>query len=42
MYKDVLTAQPDCIFAVNGIGACLAELGHTAAAKAAFDEVSYI
>ncbi|KAF8067234.1 ctr9 [Scenedesmus sp. PABB004] len=39
MYRAVLKAQPDSIYAVNGLGTCLAELGHMAAAKAAFDEV---
>jgi hypothetical protein len=35
----VLRQQPDNIYAVNGLGTCLAELGHMAAAKQAFDEV---
>jgi tetratricopeptide (TPR) repeat protein len=39
MYREVLKQQPDNIYAVNGLGTCLAELGHTAAAKQAFDEV---
>ncbi|KAF6252058.1 hypothetical protein COO60DRAFT_560958 [Scenedesmus sp. NREL 46B-D3] len=39
MYREVLKQQPDNIYAVNGLGTCLAELGHTTAAKQAFDEV---
>jgi tetratricopeptide (TPR) repeat protein len=39
MYREVLKQQPDNIYAVNGLGTCLAELGHMAAAKQAFDEV---
>lgn len=33
MYREVLKQQPDNIYAVNGVGTCLAELGHLAAAK---------
>eukprot|EP00882_Tetradesmus_deserticola_P012382 GHRQ01013123.1.p1 GENE.GHRQ01013123.1~~GHRQ01013123.1.p1 ORF type:complete len:722 (+),score=423.52 GHRQ01013123.1:290-2455(+) len=39
IYREVLKQQPDNIYAVNGLGTCLAELGHMAAAKQAFDEV---
>lgn len=33
LYRHVLKAQPDNIYAANGLGTCLAELGHLAAAK---------
>lgn len=39
IYREVLRQQPDNIYAVNGLGTCLAELGQMAAAKQAFDEV---
>lgn len=41
MYQEVLKSQPDNIYAVNGLGICLAELGHFNAAKQAFDEVCH-
>lgn len=39
MYRDVLKQQSDNIYAVNGLGTCLAELGQMEAAKHAFNEV---